>query len=287
MHLKFHMMVSLLVISSFKEGTSFWDLEKKKPVYRWNHGKQSDSTISHIAFSPNNQFVITADKRSFVVWNSKTGEASDYWSTESDIMDAAISNDGNLALLGLKDGRAIHFNLQTQRRLEVIAHRDQTVTSVDLTASGQYAVTGGNDNRVVFWDSKSGKALNTITLNARVRLVRMDYTAPRLLIATEDNSAFIYNSKTGEQISPLAFKPRQGLVTAARFAYKKNLVLLGFPAREISLWDTETGLKLDKWRTPNKKWGCLHKARPHIAWPFHRKTISLPRHLMASWPNGS
>ncbi len=263
------------VISSFKEGASYWDLEKKERLYNWNHGKTSESAIEHVAFSPNGSHVITADLRAFVVWDTSNGEALGFWSVDADIMDVAIADNGKFVLLGLKDGRAMHINQETQRRLEVIAHREERVTTVDLSADGSIAVTGGNDRRVVVWNSITGKEQHTFDYDSRIKLVSIDHKNKKLFMATENKKAFIHDLKKGTQLSQIAFKPRQGLVSEARFSTDGKTVLLGFPGRDLSLWDSQNGNLIRAWRAPNRTVGLSPQSATVYAVAFAKDNKSI------------
>lgn len=270
------------VISSFREGVSYWNIEKSKKLYDWSHGKQAITAISHVKFSPDSQYVMTADLRSFVVWDASSGEALGFWSVESDILDIAVSNNAKYVLLGLKDGRAMHINLKTQRRLEVIAHRDERVTTVDLTPSGKYALTGGNDHRAVIWNAATGKEHQTFEMSSRVKLVKFDKKGSRAFVSTEKNQAYVYSSKSGKQIIQLRFKPRQGSVSSARFSKDGKHVLLGFPGRYLSLWDLKTGIGIKEWRVPNKTVGLS----PQSATTYSVEFLDNNKKIMAQASNG-
>ncbi len=270
------------VISSFREGVSYWDLEKSQKLFDWSHGKNAKTAISHVKFSPDNSHVVTADLRAFVVWNTNSGEALGYWSVESDILDIAISNAATYVLLGLKDGRALHINLETQRRLEVIAHREERVTTVELTPSGKYAITGGNDHRAVIWNAATGKEHQTFEMSSRIKLVEFNQKGTHAFVSTEKNQAFIFDKKSGKQISQLNFKPRQGLVSSARFSKDGKQLLLGFPGRYLSLWDTKTGTVIKHWRVPNKTVGLS----PQSATTYSVEFIEKNKTIVAQASNG-
>lgn len=270
------------VISSFKEGTSYWDISQQERLYNWSHGNSVESTIAHIAFSPNGSHVITADLRAFVIWDTKTGESQGYWNVDADIMDVAISDDARFVLLGLKDGRAIHINQKNQRRLEVIAHREERVTTVDLSADGMIAVTGGNDRRVVVWNTQTGKEQYTFDYSGRIKLVVFDQKNPQLFISTEEKNAYVYNLKSGKQTVQFKFKPRQGLVSVARFAADGKTLLLGFPARDLSLWSTGDGQSMRSWRAPNRRIGLSPQSATVFAVAFDKTS----NNIMAQASNG-
>lgn len=240
----------LAAVSTVADVTGLWDLSRNEVLYRWRHGEQDQQVIVHLDFSPDAGHVITADKRSYVVWDASSGEAQGYWTVGADITAVAISNRGRYVLLGLEDGRALHIDQQTRRRLEVIAHRNEPVSSVDLSAGGRLAVTGGDDHRALVWDAKTGKEVSAFEHGARVTLVALDPQARQVFSADNRGGAFVWDPKSGRQVARLGLKPRQYIVSAARFSADGRRLLTGAPGRSVTLWDARTGSSLAHWRVP-------------------------------------
>ncbi len=237
-------------VSSVAEGAGLWDLSRNQVLYRWRHGEQDQQVILHLDFSPDASHVITADKRSYVVWETASGKALGYWTVGADITAVAISDRGRYVLLGLEDGRALHIDQETRRRLEVIAHRNEPVSSVDLSAGGRLAVTGGNDHRALVWDAKTGKEVSSFEHGARVTLVALDPQAGQVFSADNRGGAFIWDAKTGRRQARLGLKARQYILSAARFSSDGTRLLTGAPGRAVTLWDARTGSPLAHWRVP-------------------------------------
>ena len=263
------------VISSFTEGVSYWNRQQQQKLYVWHHGDSANSAIAHVAFSPDDKFVITADQRAFVIWDCNTGESLGYWGVDADIMDVALSRQGRYILLGLKDGRAIHIDRITERRLEVIAHHEERVTTVALSADGNIAVTGGNDHRVVVWHMTDARVIHSVERDARVKLVALNRSANRLFINSEDNHSSVYDLRRKRLISDLHFKPRQGLVSSARFTRNGKQLLLGFPGRSVSLWNIQTGEMLQEWSAPNRKVGLSPQGATVFSVSFNKENKSI------------
>jgi WD40 repeat protein len=238
------------VISSSSDGASFWNLSTNSRLYDWSHDNTSEGQISQIAFAPDNSQVITANARTFIVWNTQSGRPLGYWTVDADISCVAISNRGEFVLLGLKDGRAIHINQRTGRRLEVVAHQNERVASVDLSNDGTIAVTGGNDGRAVVWETAHGKQLNIMAHQERILITKFDAANEKIFTADERGNASIWDLSSGEKLTVLDLGKHQHVVTAARFSQDGKLLLLGFPGRDVRLWNTNTGKQVDSWRTP-------------------------------------
>jgi WD40 repeat protein len=240
------------VVSTIAEGALFWDLAKNKSLYKWQHNKHRDNAILSIDFSPDGNWVITAEENTYVVWNTATGQALGYWEISTDITDVAISNEAKYVLLGLKDGRALHINQQTRRQLEVIAHRYEAVASVDLSHDGRIGVTGGYDHRALAWEAETGKEIASYEHQSRVTLVVLDRKAKQIFSTDTKGHAVIWETYSGHKISQLSLKERQYNITAAHFSEDSSQLLTGSPGRKISLWDSRTGNQLKNWKAATR-----------------------------------
>lgn len=245
------------VVSSFSEGTSYWDLNNDKRLYDWRHQDSGENNIALAVFSANDSHVLTADSRTFVVWSTETGEPLGYWAVEADILDAALSADAKHILLGLKDGRSLHIDRLSGRRLEVIAHRNEWVTSVAMSADGRIVATGGNDNRVMVWDSQSGDELQRFEHSHRIVKVALDHAAKQLLTADENRNAYVWSLDSGQQNTQLKLQRNELIIVDARFSASGKELLVAFPGRKFGLWSTNTGRRLQGWSTPSRKHGWV------------------------------
>jgi WD40 repeat protein len=240
------------VVSTIAEGALFWDLVENKSLYKWQHNKHGENTILNIDFSPDGNWVITAEENTYVIWSTATGQALGYWEIETDINDVAISNQGKYVLLGLKDGRALHINQNTRRRLEVVAHRYDAVASVDLSPDGRIAVTGGYDHRALAWDAETGKEIASFEHQSRVSLVVLDRQTNHVFSADNKGHAFIWEVHSGQKVSQLRLKERQYNISAAHFSEDGAQLLTGSPGRIISSWDSRTGTHLKSWKAATR-----------------------------------
>jgi len=258
-------------VSSAAGGTSYWDLETNRKLYDWSHSSDGDEPVSVVAFSPDDTHVITADSRRFVVWDVHTGQATGYWSVDANINDAALSNGAGFVLLGLADGRAILIDQRTQRRLEVVAHQGERVNCVALSRDGTIAATGGNDGRVMVWRARDGSELHAFEHRSPVAIVEFGPADERLLTADEQGYTNIWDVNSGKKFATIDLPSRQRVVSAAQFSSDGRKVLLGFPGRDVRLWDGATGQFIKSWRTPNRKNGWVPQGSTVYAVGFNER----------------
>jgi WD40 repeat protein len=244
------------LISTINHNTGYWDLEKNALLFNWKH--RSDSGVFAVDLSPDNLFAITTDDKTFVIWDTQTGESLGYWEANDRIRDVAISNKGQYVLLGLENGLAIHINMKTGRRLEFPAHgHANAILSVDMTPNGRYALTGGTDYRAMYWDTKTAQIIRLWEHKSRVNYVSLNHDGSLAFTAGGRANAHVWDINSGEKLSSLKLKSREYVISAARISPSGKYILTGAAGRQLRLWRTDTGDNLKNWRVSTR-----HEYRP-------------------------
>ena len=243
------------LVSSINFGAAYWDLEKNALKFQWKHSDNPDDAITAVNLSPDGGRAITANKRTFIIWNTNSGKAYGYWQAPADIRAVAISEKGRYVLLGLGDGRAIHIDMNTGRRLEFTGHRSEAVASVDLSANGAWAFTGGNDRRAILWNSKTGKPHQLFEHNTRVTKLKLGNDGKRAFTSGTLGNATIWNLQTGDKVSKLKLKKREYVISAVAFSHDGRFLATGAPGKDISVWQVDSGERTYQWRARTRKQG--------------------------------
>ncbi|MBT0586200.1 hypothetical protein KIU71_07220 [Alteromonas sp. SM 2104] len=252
---------SLAVVSSVSRGVTVWDLTQRTQKYEWHYqAEEGDSAagtaanlVTHIHISADNSHVVTADRETFTLWDTTTGEPSGFWRIdESHIRDVAVSNNGTAILVGRSNGKIMIFEPESGRRLEFLGHQEK-INSIDLSPNGRFALSGSNDYVAYLWNTDSGQIIHTFTHPQRVTKVAIDDQGRFAFTADSTNNANIWNVQTGELISQLDIFVRQQIFTDAVFSEDGRWLLTGSPTRRINLWDVNSGKELAEWRvTPSE-----------------------------------
>ncbi len=232
-------------VSSVNHGATLWDLEKNAQIYNWSH--DAEGGILTADFAPDNSHVITADKDTFVVWKVSDGQALGYWKAPESIRAVSVSKQGRYVLLGLENGLLLHINLQTGRRLEFPAHGENPILAVDMSANGRYVLSGGVDYRAILWDSQTAQIMRVWEHTSRVNTVALSQDGKYAFTAGSRSNAFVWDVTTGAQVSKLALKEREYVISAAKIAPDNTTLLTGAPGRKLVLWSLEDGRKLKQW----------------------------------------
>ncbi len=235
----------LSVVSTLDKGISVWSREQASPIFEWSHQGEDANVVTHVGFSFDKSYVVSADADTFAIWNLNNGEPEGLWRIdESSIRDIAISNQGKAILVGRGNGKVMFFQHQSGRRLEFLGHNEK-VNSVALSPNGFYALSGGNDYQAYLWDTRSGQVIHAFNHPGRVTKVALDPKGRFAFTADSQKSANIWDVQTGELISQLRFIERQKIFSDVVFSEDGQFLLTGSPSRRITLWNVASG-KIEK-----------------------------------------
>ncbi|NVJ49101.1 MAG: hypothetical protein HWE13_00750 [Gammaproteobacteria bacterium] len=238
----------LALVATVNHQASLWDLERNERLFDWRHNDNPDAGITATDLSPDGSRAITADNRTFVIWNTRSGKPYGYWQAPATITAVALADKGKYVLLGLVDGRAIHIDMETGRRLEFTGHRDNRIASVDMSANGLWAFTGAYDRRAVLWNTQTGLPRYVFEHESRVSQVRLEAQGRLAFSSGTRGNAVIWDLESGSERVRLALKPREYVISSAAFSTDGQLLATGAPGRDIRLWSTQSGALLQSWQ---------------------------------------
>ena len=248
------------LVASVNHNAGYWRNSDDTLLYTWTHADDETDIIA-VDISADGSHAVTATDTEIALWSTTTGENLGFYKLhESDLRDVKISNDGRYLVMGVGDGRVIHLSLNTGRRLEFEMHTE-AVNSIDISPNGRYVLSGANDFQAIFWDAQTGQPIDQWLHESRVVLVTLSPDGAYALTAGNKANAKIWSLADGNQVSSLALKERQYVLSAARFSPDNNYLLTGAPSRELVLWDLPTGQSLQtirvSSRTRNKPSGAI------------------------------
>jgi len=241
------------VISSIHHGLSLWDNRRNKLLFQWQHHNAQNNDIYIVRISANNSHALSASRHEFAIWDIKSGRSLGFYQvSESPIRDIRISANGRYVLYGQVNGKVVHIDLQTGRRLEMPVHSEK-VNSVDLSANGLYALSGGNDQRAFLWNTRTAQIIKTFYFKHRVSMVKFEDKGRYAFIADNQKASQIWNLHTGELQSTLIYKARQSIFSSVRFINNGRHLLTGNGTKVLQLWDVQSGLPQQRWLVTERK----------------------------------
>ena len=242
------------LISSIHHGLSLWDNRHNQLRFNWHHRNAQSNDVFIVRLSANNSVALSASRHEFALWDTKTGQSLGFYSvSESPIRDIQLSNNGDFVVYGQVNGKLVHINLKTGRRLEIPLHRDK-VNSIDMSANGRYVLSGGNDHKAFLWDTQAHKIIQQFNFKERISMVRLETNGRYAFIADTLNASQIWDLETGKLMSSLRYTARQSIFSSVRFIKNGAYLLTGKASGKVQLWETKSGKKQQEWAvTPIKE----------------------------------
>ncbi|GAB1265581.1 WD40 repeat domain-containing protein [Aurantivibrio infirmus] len=232
-----------------------WGTEKNERLFNWNHQAGQLSSLIAVDFSPDGKWALTAEVHTLVLWNREDGSAPRYWTAPGEVLDVALSANGNFALLGMSDHTAVIFDIRRGGILQKFQHNGR-VRSVDLSSDNQIAITGSEDGSAVLWDMSTGKRLFELSHDEEVTQVLISADGKRALSAAKYDKTIVWDTTNGQVLGEIPI-PKERLkrgvkFSAAQFNPDGSLLLTGLPDREVQLWNLTTFQEIDRWLVPKR-----------------------------------
>ncbi|QEW05157.1 WD40 repeat domain-containing protein [Nitrincola iocasae] len=239
------------MIGSFELGGHLWDLVNRERLYDWNHVDDGFSDLVASAFSPDGSYVATATTTDLVLWQTRDGQPVWFWSSPGEILDMALSANGDFALLGLANHTAVYFDIKNGGVRHTLRHPAR-VRSVALSQDGRFALTGADDYIARFWDLENETLLTEHAFDNIVNRVALSPDAQLAFSAATLSSARLWRTSNGEQVHSLSgdesFFTRRLSHLSARFSADGSQLVTGTASGRVMLWDVGSGNHLRSWR---------------------------------------
>lgn len=169
-----------------------------------------------------------------------------------DVIAAAFSHDGRLALTGSRDKVAKLWDTSTGRQLCMLEGHTDAVSCVTFDTTGQLALTGSQDHTAILWELAAGRVVRKFEGHtAKINTVAFSSDGQRLLTGSSDRSAILWDAMSGKSIR--TFRHPSGS-TAAALSTDGGQVLVGCSSGSVILWNAATGEQLKSF------WGVHYSA---------------------------
>ena len=198
-----------------------WNIASGEDVLSFEGHSQ---TISSVAFSPDDQFVLTGSfDKTARLWDRDTGAEIRRFEAYSEVYSVAFSPDGRFVLTGHEDKTARLWDADSGKEVRRFEGHSAPVLSVAFSPDGRFVLTGGLDKTARLWDTASGHEMRR-------------FESPSVSVS----------------VWSLAFSPDGRYAIAAAFDLARSTVfgLSGdlsdppAPAPKADIWDIDTGKTL-------------------------------------------
>ncbi len=237
-----------LVTTSYDLTSRVWNISRSTAPVRLDAGPTS---INDAVFSADGRLVATASSDGKTrVWDAETGTlVASLAKRSTKAIAAAFHPKSKHLLTSYIDGEAVLWNVaskQPEYEVEAANYRSDFIT---FSADGKLFATGGSgtggdfefDKRTIVWEAATGRLVSTLEGHQHILLgVQFSPDGSRILTRSRDNTARVWDSKTGEEVLKIQVP---GRLHGATFSTDASIVVTGHEGggESIRTWDAQTG----------------------------------------------
>ncbi|WP_119393471.1 WD40 repeat domain-containing protein [Salinibius halmophilus] len=204
-----------------------------KPLDSW---QLVDNGVLTGAFSPNGQLTLIGTLyQGGAVWNSRTTNTLFRWNHQADfytdIESVAFSADNRVALTADRY-TLVSWSTETGEAFGYW-RAPAEISAVALSRNGEFAFVGMEDAQISKFNALLGGVETTMFHQGPINDLAMSANSNRLISGSEDYTAKIWNSESGELLLTL---PSENQVTKVAISDNGQLALTSAPSEPVLIW---------------------------------------------------
>lgn len=257
------------VSSSLYHGVSLWDLNTNGVKYNWyqtpkdqsfsmfddgNAKAQADNNfVFATAIANDDSYAVLADKENFSLWDISTGQNQGYWQVrQSKVVYRTKTINGATKQLSIYDvvdsNKCLNPSVEKNEHCVVVGN----IRAIDVSNQGKHILIGKSNGVVVHITIATGRRIEFLGhqqvlldqeqkpfhINNAINSVALSPNGLYALSGSSDQSAYLWNTKTGQVIYKFQHHNRVvqvALDAQARFAFTSD------SGEQASIWDLTTG----------------------------------------------
>lgn len=172
------------------------------------------------------------------------------------LMSVARVPSSDRLLVGSSEGKVLELDAcQTNPQARELAEHGRYVTAVRLV--GNTVVSGGYDNRLIWWDLERGQVIRTVDAHARqVRQIAVSHDGTKLASVADDMVCKVWGANTGtclrelrghEERTPQHFS---SMLYACAFSPDGRYLATGDRVGHVIVWDVADGRQVAALEAP-------------------------------------
>lgn len=227
-----------LATASLDGQATIWNPATRKKLHTLTGHRAG---VKAVAFSPNGKYVATAAlDRTIMIWSADRGERLRTLMGHDDkVLCLDWGHDGRLLASGSWDTTAIIWNVTAGTRQHVLGKVGDRPWALTISQDGQKFFMGSGDRTGVVWEPAMRQLTALRGHRGRFIWAEFDMQGQRLLTASDDHSAILWDLKTAKP--QLRLEGHKDWVMAATFTPGGQQALTCSRDGTAILWDLQTG----------------------------------------------
>jgi len=241
------------IVTSSEDGTArIWDAETAKQIAVLSGHR---APVRMAAFSPDGRRIVTASlDLTAQIWSTESSMQIAVLSDLGDfVTDATYSPDGRrIAIASKSDTQTARIvDADTARQIIGLSGHEKAVRSVAFSPDGRRIATASNDRTARVWDAASGAQLVVLTGHGEglppddeagnVRSASFSPDGRRIVTASNDRTARVWDSDTGKQIAKLVHDEP---IRSAAFSPDGRRIVTASADQTARIWDANSAKPL-------------------------------------------
>jgi eukaryotic-like serine/threonine-protein kinase len=203
-----------------------------------------ESSVLAVALSEDGRLALSGGTDQKVhLWDVATGREIRAFSQSAAVHAVAFFPDARAAVAVGNRSNVKAWDLTSGAALPTPIHNAGTLRTVVVSPDGQLIASGGESGAIKIWHTTTGVVTHDFVTGDEVRAVAFSRDSEKLLAASFDGAARLYDLRTGKELR--TFRPaRRERIGAADLSRDGRFVVTGNDAKMVHLWDAKTGALL-------------------------------------------
>ena len=237
---------SRLVTACLDGVLRIWDVATKRMIGSWETCDEATPkelrSIYSVAFSNNDEFVVTGDMHSTVkLWRAKNGDelarlssaGSDAW-----VVDVEFSPDGTTLVSASDDQTVNVWDIENAR---LVRSFREAATSIAFRPDGREFISGGWDGAIRVWPVGNGKLPAAVPAGTACSIVP---DGTHVVIAKDDATFGLLDIETKHEVKRLRYNPNGAATTCVSLSPDGRRIAYGSSNHSIYVCDLASGTEL-------------------------------------------
>lgn len=244
------------------QNPELWDMTTHQPIIELIQNKETIKPVEFAIFSENKHFIATISGDTFGIWDLQAKKQIYYFSLPQAITRFCLNNDGNTAVIALKNNDIQTINLATRK---LISNYKATFPIISLTCDQTLssALIGLENGNTLLWDVGTGNIKHQWNFDEGINLGQISPLGHYAILSAGPYESHVWRLDTFEPLFSLhrrnkylKFTYKELLMlTTASFSPDEKYFAVATPSGLIQLWNIAKEKPVEKWTYPrNRGW---------------------------------